>query len=330
MRITTALKATAVALTFIALSAPSLAQTEPLADQPTRWGTDDPRIDTLEFPGGTVDEFAKALRKAASDRPVNIVYDDRAADLAVPPMSLRDVDVFTALRSACEPESRTVTRFDDGRVFTWTVTRIDGDASSVYTIHPRDVSPPQFRPGYEAHRPQRSTAVHSITELITGSGAMAADDVLSALQAALAMEEGDEVKLAYHEGTGLLFARVTEAQASVIEMTMRRLRDSSRDRQRADQKNQFDRFLEKLGVDTPEEAERAVNLVTETRGQFQVLQATIRELQQALTLEKQQRAKEGVWMQQQIDTLESDLRVARNELAQQRRDDNPGGEGGRG
>lgn len=257
----TLMTALAVPLT-LAQPGPPEAQTREIRPS---LGFDDPQIGDLEFPGGTVEEFVMALRKAAGDQPVNIVYDAQAAKLSVPSVSLREVDAYTALRSACEPASRTLTHFDDGRIFSWTVTKIAGDASSVYTIHARDVSPPQFRPGYQAPQPHRSTAIHTITELITGPGAMTADDVLSALQAALAMEDGNEVKLAYHEGTGLVFARVTAEQGRVIESAILNLRVSRDARQRSEDHNVADALLRRLNVANIDEAIANMNRIEHLR-----------------------------------------------------------------
>lgn len=248
MRIATVLKAAAVALAVLAVTTPTIAQPETAegGDRIPRPINSDPLIDELDFPGGTVEGFVKVLRDAAGDQPVNIVYPPEGAALNVPAVNLRGVDVYTALRSASDRSTRTETHLDDGRVFTWSVTKIDGEASPVYTIYVRDESPPHLRFGNQVRQPKRNTAVHAITELTTGTGAMSADDVLSAIQAALAIEGADdETKIRYHEETGLIFARVTPDQGSVIEQTLMNLRLSVQARRQQDQVER-DELMEKI------------------------------------------------------------------------------------
>lgn len=220
--------------------------------------TIDPVIEELDFPGGTVESYVKVLRQAAGDQPVNIVYPTQAATLDVPAITLREVDVFTALRSVSHEATQAITRLENGRSFSWSVNKIQGDATPVYTIFVRETSPPHLRPGYEIRQPPRSTVVHAITELITGHSAMSADDVLSAIQAALAMEVGqegiDEVKLAYHEGSGLVFAHITNSQGRLIESTILNLHVSRAAKQRGQEQTAVVALMRRLNVSSPDEA----------------------------------------------------------------------------
>lgn len=224
MRITTVLKAAAVALAVLAFAAPTVAQEEPGS---RRGSNGDPIIADLDFGGGSLEAFVRALRKAAGDSPVNIVYGPEAAGIPVPPIDLQHVDAFMALRSVSQASSSLVTRDPQLVPFIWNVDRISGDGTPVYTIQVHELSRGRASGPGSVPAAQLHTAVHSITELTTGSGAMSADDVLSAIQAALAIEGADdETKIRFHEETGLIFARVTDDQGGVIEQTLVNLRRS--------------------------------------------------------------------------------------------------------
>lgn len=207
-----------VALAVLATSSPAIAQDAQTPKAAQRISHMDFVIE-VDFKGGTLRQFVEEIRKAAGPHVVNIIMSHDANELEIPAMHVQSVDVGTALRVA--ERVGKITRID-GRNVSWDVSQISGDGSPVYTIYHRVL--PDSPVPQRAEQAQKKTAVHTITELTTGSGAMSADDVLSAIQAALAMDGGEEVKLAYHEETGLIFARVTGDQGSVIEQTLVNLR----------------------------------------------------------------------------------------------------------
>ena len=282
MRMTTPLKAAAIMLALNASTMPAMAQMESNDRQPsgmTRAGDSStaPFIAELNFKGGPFEAFVEALREAAGDQPVNIVYPPEAGGLPVPPVNLREVDVYTALRSA-QPGSDRPIRVGE-QVVVWWTDRIAGDGAPVYTVEVRDVRDPRIvRPS--GAQLQQQTVVHTITELTTGSGRMSADDVLSAIQAALAIEGGDEdTQLRFHEQTGLVFARVTPNQGSVIEQTLVNLDRSMQARQRGESKSEVEAIYQATGTRSADELVMRVRAADDMRARVLELQRTIAELQ---------------------------------------------------
>lgn len=281
MRITTVLRAATVALAVLAVAAPSIAQEDPGSP---RVLNRDPIIVKLEFGGGSLESFVKALRKAASDNPMNIVFSPEAASLPVAPITLQQVDTYTALRSVSELMKVTPMLGEDRRSIALDIGRIAGNGAPVYSIEVYDARQQQqmrtHRSGAIVPAAELHTAVHSITELTTGSGAMSADDVLSAIQAALAIEgPDDETKIRYHEETGLIFARVTPDQGSVIELTLMNLERSQHARQRSDSKSEAETIYQMTGTRNVDELVTRVRSADGLRGRVLELQQTIAELQ---------------------------------------------------
>ena len=238
--------------------------------------TPQPHIITIDFDGGTLAKLVDELKSASSHRPVNVIYSSEAADISVPPFEVRDAELYSTLQSLSYASSGSPMKLDDGRIVSWDIARVGDGVYSVYLEERlRQGSPgtQQFGP------PHRYTVVHAITELISGANAMQADQVLSALQAALAMEDGGEVKLAYHEDTGLIFARVTSDQGSVIEQTLMHLERSMHARQRGKSNSQMQRVLEMTDAKTAEELVERVRSTNDLRARVVDLQRTIAELQ---------------------------------------------------
>lgn len=208
---------TAAALAAATLAAPVLAQQgQPETQEAASALKSEPHLITVDFGGGTLAEYIDTLREVTSDRVVNFIVPREVRDLPVSAIELRDVDVYTALRVAVPAEAPHV----DGRVINWRPNRVPGQGAPVYAID-YSIQPLFQQSARSQATPSQHTAVHSITELTTGTGAMSADDVLSAIQAALAIEGADdETKILYHEETGLIFARVTPDQGNVIEQTL--------------------------------------------------------------------------------------------------------------
>jgi|GEM_PF-6604689 len=278
MRITTAFKAATVALVVLAAAAPTIAQESPGQTRGLSGDIDrDPIIFELDFGGGSLESFADALRDAAGDSPMNIVLGPEAIGLPVPPIRLQYVDAFMALRSASQSSRTMPVVSADRRSFVWTVDRIHGDGAPVYTIEVHEV-----HTGGEAgsrSTAQLHTAVHSISNLTSGSGAMSADDVLSAIKLALDMDGSSDAKLSYHEETGLLFARVNNDQAHAIEMTIVNLGRSLKARVSREQQAPLDRVLDEVGADDVEELVAKVHEADTLRQSFHEMRMHISQLE---------------------------------------------------
>ncbi|MFI4881520.1 MAG: hypothetical protein ACIAQU_02920 [Phycisphaerales bacterium JB064] len=261
------------ALIITMLTPPTLAQQAPPERQRTilREQGEQPHLITIDFKGGTLEDMVAALKAASPDRPVNILYSVEAANIPVPPFEVSSADLRSTLQSLAYTSAGSPTTLSAGRTVRWDINSV-GDGVYAVTLDnsPQYISTPRGQ--MLVGQSDRSTAVHSIAELIAGPGALSADDVLSALQAALAMEEGDEVKLAYHEGTGLVFARVTREQAGVIESTILNLRVSRESRQERELRDPLQSTLEFVGATDVNDLIAKVNRADNLRNQVLQLQ----------------------------------------------------------
>lgn len=275
MRFTTALKAAAVALAVLAVSAPTIAQEDPGS---RRGASGDPIIASLDFEGGSLESFVRALRKAAGESPVNVVFGPEAAGIPVPPIDLQHVDAFMALRSVSQASHSLLGSDPELSQFVWSVDRISGVGAPVYTIEVHEIG--GGRTSSAGSAPAKlHTAVHSIANLTGGPGAMSADDVLAAIQLALEMDGKGDAKLSFHEETGLLFARVSFDQANVIEMTIVHLRQSLNARQQHESRSQLEAVLEATGTRSIEDLAGRVRGADALRQQVADLQRTVRDLE---------------------------------------------------
>lgn len=242
----------------------------------------DSKLISVEFKGGSLADFIAQLREAAGGMPVNILYPPEFAGLQLPPMQLEQVLLDSALRVASTLSESRPAMMPDGRKASWEVDRQGGGPGApVYVIHvwaeELDESP-EVVP--DKKQQPRFTAVHSITELTTGSGRMSADDVLSAIQAALAIEgEGGDTEIRFHEQTGLVFARVTPSQGSVIEQTLDNLDRSMRARQHGESQSEIESIYKATGTSSTAEVIMRVRAADDMRTRVLELQRTIAELQ---------------------------------------------------
>jgi len=281
MRMKQLLMAALMATTFVVV--PAFGQEGQPRQAASRQGAPDhqnmtPQFRLLDFKGGTLAKFIDTLREVAGDQQVvNIIVPEKAKALPVPELQLREIDLYTALRAA-EPVGPVL---HDGTYYEWSAGRLAGEGAPVYVIELRSFSAghPAFKGEQTPPEVQKHTAVHTITELTTGTGAMSADDVLSAIQAALAIEGADdETKIRYHEETGLIFARVTPDQGSVIELTLSNLQRSMRAREQGSRRSQIQQVLDMTNTKTTEELITRVNYADEMRHRVLDLQRTIAQL----------------------------------------------------
>jgi len=267
-----------MALAVLGTAMPAIAQDAGGSQhsQPTK----DPHIIDLDFRGGSLEAYVKALRKAAGDQPVNIMLDPAAAELPVPEIILQEIDAYTALK-AVERDMKNPIRLDDGTYYIWTVNRIGGSGVSVYQINGQEVTE-MYRRATPALSVDRTTTVHSIIHLIAGEKALHADEVLSALQASLAFDGEHEAELRYHEDTGLLFARVTHPQADVIQRTLNHLELSVHARQQSREhqsRSEIEDVLRSAGASSIKDLVERVRSADNLRNRVLELQSRIAELQ---------------------------------------------------
>lgn len=151
----------------------------------------------LAFPGGTVTQYVEAINKAAGGS--RIVVRPSAASLEAPPVRLTGVNVGHAAAVL------------DG------LTELQGETMS--RIYIRDVGG-VFIIGASSEDDRRLVGTHvwSIQHLI-GSEALPADDVLAAVETALAVFP-DPADVRFHVETGILIARAPEDQLEAIDRVL--------------------------------------------------------------------------------------------------------------
>lgn len=153
----------------------------------------------LDFPGGTVADYAAAVRAACPG--ANIVMLSGAEKASVPAMTFRDVTVEAAMR-AIEADRAN----PDGSRSALLVRGIEigGSPEGVYKIE------------LESLGQAKSEAVVCVWSLAPMLAAgVKIEDALSAVEAALGVDERP-TKIKYHEATNLLIVRATEQQHKLI------------------------------------------------------------------------------------------------------------------
>lgn len=197
---------------------------------------------SVEFAGGTVEQYALALRAAAMSQPVNIVVSKAAAKAELAPIQLRDATISSAveaIRAAGEEGG------------SWLITDVGrpSDAGTlVYLVdfRARPTKPPALQSTPESNADLQRIEVFSLRQVIEpdpndprGAGVHESPEVvLAAVEATLAMtDERTEGKpeLKFHKDSGLLIVRAgprtLAAISSVVDSIRRdvtRRRDSVR------------------------------------------------------------------------------------------------------
>lgn len=155
---------------------------------------------TVEFPGGTMREFIAALEQSTSE-PVNIVGTGPTDRMTVDPMTLRNVDVNTALRVATarvpgtEPYAANLQRYGTAA------------ETPVYHVQVVEMRPPRPMRTREAHQIE----VFSLREVLGAD--IPADTILTAVEVAISLDpEAPEPAMRFHEPSSLLIIHGTASQ----------------------------------------------------------------------------------------------------------------------
>ncbi|MCE7973940.1 MAG: hypothetical protein DYG92_06370 [Leptolyngbya sp. PLA1] len=231
------------------LSGTSFAQATPVeppaAEQPVLQekpaSASQPTI-SVDFTGGTVEQYALALRAAATTQPVNIVVSKAAARVELAPIQLRDVTLSAAVEAI---------RAAGEEVGSWLITDIGRPTDSgalvwLVDYRARPTKPPAQQTAPESNADLQRIEVFSLKQVIEAdpndprgvSVHESPEVVLAAVEATLAMtDEATEGKpeLKFHKDSGLLIVRAgprtLAAISSVVESIRRdvtRRRDSVR------------------------------------------------------------------------------------------------------
>jgi hypothetical protein len=181
-------------------------------------------IDHLAFPGGTLEDYAQAIR---GNLPlVNIVVMPEARSLPVPPVELHTVGVDQALdllEGESYPDERTIVRI--------TVRQIG--------VAPGAGEPtnPVFRISAEKHSRGRpaATEVQVWTVAALLSKELPAEAILTAIETSVDLASGTygPAEVRFHEATGLIIACGYTEQLDAIDCVIDRLQESAAQRQGA-------------------------------------------------------------------------------------------------
>lgn len=194
------------AAAVLAATGLAAAQTDPHATQPG------PGI-TVDFPGGTVNQYIAALKKASGGIPVNAIVSEQAGDQVLPAISLKSVTAYTAL-TAIESAAG---RGEGG----WAVHPIvDPGTNSIGAITVDFIA---------NDRGGRTLEVFSTQELLTDGSGLSPDVMLTAVDTALQMESGGRSKaeVMFHKDSGLLLIRGTGPQVHAVSQVISCLHDDS-------------------------------------------------------------------------------------------------------
>ena len=191
----------------------------PQAPGPVEQGADGPIV-SIEFKGGTLGDLVRSLQAQGKD-PVNIALQGDAAAIPVERMALRNVTVHSALEAALGSRINTVLFEADGTSKQITLEQLagNGDAAAVFVITRHETQARQM--GREP-----SVQVFSIQKLVSGSGAMPPEVVLTAIDTGLGLQtraEGARPQIKFHKDSGLLLVRGEGMDVNLIEQIVSRL-----------------------------------------------------------------------------------------------------------
>jgi hypothetical protein len=191
---------------------------------------------SLEFKGGSLADFAAAIRKAAAE--VNIVLPDKAKEVRLPELSLASASVESALKAV------------DALVdedFSVSVKALWNEAGKpVYALSVRDRRKAplvQTTGGFPAGGRSVSVfSLKSLTELAAdvpkANGlTISVEAILTAIDAGMSLhEEPKKAEIRYHADSGLLFVNGTPAQVDILKSVLQNLMGDLRERRDAAQR----------------------------------------------------------------------------------------------
>lgn len=302
--------------------APAGAPTQPAATDSPSFGP----ILSVDFAGGTTEEYIKALRKASSE-PINVILSREAASVPLAPFSLASVSLDIAIQAIQPAAGEEVGVFRIRRIAPLTPAPANQAGAATYAVDfmgERSITARVSRSAAGTPSPVEplSLAVFSLREMTDPGDDRAAaartETILTAVEAALelAASNGDDPapEVKFHADSGLLIVRGTTRQRAAVDDCITALsRDVERRR----------RDLRESRVSPEQLIELRAQL---TRKQ---LEAEQREAEAALTARRLQEMKlrvdAGVVSQDEFRALElerakaaSSMEIAKVDLARAR------------
>ncbi len=187
---------------------------------------------SLDFPGGTVEQFVLGLRSATA-APVNVVYGGGAERVRLPAMQIKNVDVEIALRavqyqakSAALQVARIMPEPQPGFP-----QNFPAGGAPVFAINRAD------RAGRSGDEGSRIISLNEITRAQWASGGgegkagpISPKTVLTAIETATSVADEEPAELKFHQESGLLFVTGSVRQCKLAEEVVMNLqRDVDRE-----------------------------------------------------------------------------------------------------
>lgn len=186
----------------------------------------DTAVLSVDFKGGTVEEYLKALERSAEGKPVNVVVPEEAKVVPLPAITLRKVRLRSALEAIQAAFSMDSEHMFDVRPIG------DENTDMVYSLRYGRSS--RSRQGAQPGRPsaERHLEVFSIRDLIdppsggaAGGSKVEYTEILAAIDGAMSLSKEPAPEILFHKETGLLLVGGSPAQTAVISVLLARVHD---------------------------------------------------------------------------------------------------------
>jgi len=279
-----------------------------------------PPVVTVNFAGGPVGEYIKALRESTGEEPVNVILSTAAAELVLSPITLRNVSLDVAVQAISAAAGDAAGGFSIRRIKP--LADVSNQASPVYAV---DFVPREFPRGARHTSPSETPLIQvfslrPITEAEAGdplgaSVAERAETVLTAVQTALDIapnESGQPAELKFHRDSGLLIVRGTRSQIAAVEESMHRMQ-ADVDRRRATTKAAA--VPEEALIERRARAQKARVLMEQSMRELELSRNNFARVQELVAAGSVSTG-ELTEAQLRLDTAESHVRTAEVELMQ--------------
>jgi hypothetical protein len=185
---------------------------------------------SVNFPGGTLEEYVRALREATKD-PVNVSLQGDAARLRIEPLVLREVSIESALRAALGSRPGQNLLENDGSMTSTRLETIQATAAG----KPVFVITTQRVPGGGPGSADASIDVLTIRSLVQSDDAKHQDAreqvVLAAIDSGLKLlgsTEGVKPQIDYHQDSGLLLVRGQARDVALVREIVGRMTEDQK------------------------------------------------------------------------------------------------------
>ena len=185
---------------------------------------------SFNFPGGTLKDYVEAVRAAAKDKPVNVMFRDGAEQAQIAATSMREVSIVNALQAPTDFGNMTQTRGMTLYLQQVTGGNMSGSSSGMPTTVPAFVYVGAVR-NYVAGQ---DVSVLSLNEVCsppwvkdTDPCSLPSADVLKAVETAVEAvgdrSSGKPPELAFHRESGLLVVKGTDRQIAAAKNVIQSL-----------------------------------------------------------------------------------------------------------